>query len=401
MFEQLTESQQKWFDLAAMHADDFATRAAKHDEDNSYPFENIEAVKASGYVHMPIPKELGGGGGDLLDICIAQERLARGDGATALGVNMMLGLPWLYAEMYKTGNKQVGPVLEHLAKNRLVVCGNYTDPQVDTTKGVSGVAYTTVKAEKADGGFRINGRHSFGTNSPVGDYYASGAVYNDPDEGEVALVFMIPMDTPGIVCQNDWNTMSMRSTGSHSMVMENVFVPDHVVFRHPAWEWGQFERQVFAMQGGTFCTVYLGIARAARDFAINYTKDRTRLPFNHPESYYPGNQFLAAEMDIALKAAWIWQLDIAKRLTDPYARDDEMIIDALAMQYFGMRTAVDVVNKAFEMVGGAALAKRLPLERYYRDVRAGPIHPIGGYGALELIGKHAYGLPRDVEPRYV
>ena len=291
--------------------------------------------------------------------------------------------------------------MENLAKNRLIVCGAFTDPAVDTLRGFSGLCYTIVKAEKTDGGFRINGRHSFGTNSPVGDFFSSSAVYNDPDEGEVALAFTIPMDTPGVVCQNDWNTMGMRCSGSHSMVIDNAFVPDDVVFRHPTWEWGQLERLVLSYQGGTFCTVYLGIARAARDFAINYTKDRTRLPFNHPESYYPGNQFLAAEMDIGLKSAWAWQLEIAERLTDPFARDDEVIIDAIAMQYFCMRTAIDVVNKAFEIVGGAALAKRLPLERYYRDVRAGPIHPMSSYGALELIGKHAYGLPRDVEPRYV
>ena len=66
-----------------------------------------------------------------------------------------------------------------------------------------------------------------------------------------------------------------------------------------------------------------------------------------------------------------------------------------------MRAAMDVVNKAMDMVGGGALARRLPLERYYRDVRAGPMHPIGGYDALELIGKHAFGLHRDVQPRYV
>ena len=71
------------------------------------------------------------------------------------------------------------------------------------------------------------------------------------------------------------------------------------------------------------------------------------------------------------------------------------------MQYFCMKAAMDVVNKAMDMVGGAALARRLPLERHYRDVRAGPIHPIGGFDALELVGKHAFGLPRDVEPRYV
>ena len=46
-------------------------------------------------------------------------------------------------------------------------------------------------------------------------------------------------------------------------------------------------------------------------------------------------------------------------------------------------------------------AKRLPLERHYRDVRAGPIHPIGGFDALELVGKHAFGLSKDVQPRYV
>ena len=111
MAHQLTESQQKWFDLAAIHADDFATRAAEHDADNSYPFENIEAVKASGYAHMAIPKELGGGGADLLDMCIAQERLGRGDGASALAVNMVLSLPWVYTELYKTGDEQVAPRL--------------------------------------------------------------------------------------------------------------------------------------------------------------------------------------------------------------------------------------------------------------------------------------------------
>jgi len=54
-----------------------------------------------------------------------------------------------------------------------------------------------------------------------------------------------------------------------------------------------------------------------------------------------------------------------------------------------------------DMVGGAALAKGRPLERYYRDVRAGTMHPVGGFDALEMIGKHAFGLPFDVEPRYV
>ena len=76
MTDRLTESQQKWHDLAAKHADDFAQRAAQHDAENSYPFENMDALKASGYTAMPIPADMGGGGATLLEICIAQNRPA-------------------------------------------------------------------------------------------------------------------------------------------------------------------------------------------------------------------------------------------------------------------------------------------------------------------------------------
>lgn len=76
-------------------------------------------------------------------------------------------------------------------------------------------------------------------------------------------------------------------------------------------------------------------------------------------------------------------------------------MEDVGMQYFCMKAAQDAVNKAVDMVGGAALAKGRPLERYYRDVRAGIMHPLSGVDDLELIGKYAFGLPFDVESRYV
>jgi alkylation response protein AidB-like acyl-CoA dehydrogenase len=400
MVEQLTASQERWVTLAAQHADDFATRAAQHDRDNSFPFENYEAMKASGYTSMPIPEELGGGGASLLDICYAQERLARGDGPTALAVNMHLGLPWVMTDLYRAGDEHVVPLLERIAKERLIVFGAITDPAVDSFKGATGLGYTTVKATKVPGGFRINGRKAFGTNSPVGDLFGTTAIYDDPTEGEVNCLFIIPKDTPGLRCQHDWDTLGMRASASHSWVLDNVFVDDEAIIRRKPWEWDHYVRGIWAWHGGSFCSIYLGIARAARDFAIAYTQTRTRVPFRHPESYYPGHQFLAAEMDIGLKAAWAFQTAMAARLSTP-PRDYQTHVDAVAMQHFCMRTAVDVVNKAIDMVGGAALARRLPLERYYRDVRSGPVHPIGGYDALEMIGKHAFGLPRDSDPRWV
>lgn len=55
MVQQLTASQQKWYDIAGQHADVFAERAAEHDREGSFPFENYDDMKASGYTAMPIP----------------------------------------------------------------------------------------------------------------------------------------------------------------------------------------------------------------------------------------------------------------------------------------------------------------------------------------------------------
>src|SRR5689334_19388455 len=85
-----SERQQQYIKLAADHAEDFKTRVAQHDRENSFPFENIEAMKTSGYTSTTVPAELGGGGATPLDFALAQEQLARGDGPTAVAINMHL-----------------------------------------------------------------------------------------------------------------------------------------------------------------------------------------------------------------------------------------------------------------------------------------------------------------------
>ena len=214
----LTASQRHWVEIAAKHADDFAGRAAQHDRDNSFPFENFDAMRASGYTNMPIPAELGGGGASLLDICMAQERLARGDGATALAVNMHLGFLWILGDLWRSSGEAGHEFLEKVAQDRSILFGAVSDPAADSLRCATGFGYTTVQAERVEGGYCINGRKIFGTNSPVGDLFGSTAVYHDPVEGDLTLLFIIPKDTPGLVCQNDWDTLGMRASSSHSWV---------------------------------------------------------------------------------------------------------------------------------------------------------------------------------------
>ena len=79
---QPTERQQRFIAMAATHADDFKARVAQHDQENSFPHENVNAMKASGYTALLVPEEFGGSGASPLELSLAQERLAYGDPST-------------------------------------------------------------------------------------------------------------------------------------------------------------------------------------------------------------------------------------------------------------------------------------------------------------------------------
>ena len=398
----LTESERRWYDLAAMHADDFATRAAQHDRDNTFAVEAYEAMRESGYTLMTVPEEFGGGGASLKEFAIAQNRLAQGDGATALAIDMHLAGVMMLNEQWRNGDESIRPHLERYGRERLISAGAVSEPEVETLNSIVALLYSVCTAERVDGGYMVNGRKAFGTGTVGSDIMQGSARYDDGPDGMTILMFSISKNLPGLRCLNDWNTMGMRATSSHSWVYENLFVPEEYItaYRKP-YQWDEQVRSMLSMNYATFGSIYLGIAKAARDFAVEYTKKRIRIPHDYPASYYPKNQFLAAEMDIGLNVAWAAQLQMAGTLSNLRARDDQTMVDGIGVQYFSMKTAIDVVNKAMDMVGGAGLSKGMPLERYYRDVRAGPIHPVGAYDALEIIGKHAFGLPRDSVPRWV
>ena len=120
------ERQKKFLAIAAEHAEDFKARVAQHDRENSFPHENVAAMKASGYTNMTAPAELGGGGADILDEVLAQERLARGDLPTAISINMHLfAVGWL-SDLWHAGGKREGGIrsfLESIVRDRLILGG--------------------------------------------------------------------------------------------------------------------------------------------------------------------------------------------------------------------------------------------------------------------------------------
>jgi alkylation response protein AidB-like acyl-CoA dehydrogenase len=398
------ERQRRFMEMAAAHAEDFKTRVAQHDRENSFPFENVERMKASGYTAITAPEELGGGGGDILDLVLAQERLARGDLPTAISINMHLFVVGWIADLWRMGEKKDGgakSLLENLVRQRLIIGGGTSDPRMNSAIGFGGLNDTSRQANKVDGGYIVNGLGKFSTLCACADLLGETAHYDDPENGPQVLFFWLPKNTSGIKLQNNWDTLSIRASSSHDIIWDNVFVPEERARPRPVRSWDGFLK-IFSSWMPSLDACYLGLAQAARDWAINWARTRTQLPFDRPMSHYPGNQFLAAEMEIGLRAARAMLLHTATSLSELAVRTEPPIMDIIACHQFVMETAVSVVDKAMRLVGGAALFRSAPLEQMYRDVRAAIIHqPFAGHDGLGWLGKLAFGIPHDTMPRWV
>src|SRR4051794_15617328 len=155
--------------LAEWLADDFATRAAAHDRDGTYPHESIRALGDHGYLVAPVPAELGGlGVSSVHDLVVASGRLARGDASVAIGVNMHLIAVMALARRMrmavaagKTPRAEAfAEALRSIVSERSVIAAAQSERGQDLTRPAT-------RAERTAAGWRIDGHKVFCTMSPA------------------------------------------------------------------------------------------------------------------------------------------------------------------------------------------------------------------------------------------
>jgi alkylation response protein AidB-like acyl-CoA dehydrogenase len=110
----------------------------------------------------------------------------------------------------------------------------------------------------------------FCSEAPVGDVLVTSAAYDDPRDGRVILVMGIPRTTAGISVVETWDTLGMRSTASHDVQLDGVFVPEsQITGRRP---WGKLDamlRNALIHFSLPLAAVYYGVASSARDEAVH------------------------------------------------------------------------------------------------------------------------------------
>jgi alkylation response protein AidB-like acyl-CoA dehydrogenase len=382
----LSDRERRFADLADGIAAQFAERAGEHDRDGSFPFENYERMAEAGYLGLTVPEELGGMGANLRELLMAQEHLAGGCGSTALAVNMHVSPIAQLASLWRaSGDPKLESFLREAATGKIVYAS------MTAERGHSVLMKSNTVAERVKGGYRVSGEKIFGTESAVCTQFTSMAQLDDPDTGPRVLFFRIPRDIEGMTVKQTWDTMGMRATQSNDYTLENVFVPEEAVFH--SYPVGHFDaimlKTVWGWAMPSFGSVYLGIAAGAMAYARGVALQR------HREGD-PAIQRLFAEMEVLLETARAVLYRHADEIASGSLVSDLPVQDGMARavltKYVATNHAVQIVDQALEVVGGAGYYKRSPLERMYRDVRAGVIMPYNNLEAMELFGKTSLGI---------
>ncbi|MCH8001144.1 MAG: acyl-CoA/acyl-ACP dehydrogenase [Proteobacteria bacterium] len=372
-------------------------RAPGYDAENRFFFEDFEELKEAGYTKINLPKEFGGHGKSLAEVCQEQRRLAMYAPATALAVNMHLYWCGVAGDVLRSGDDSLGWMLEEAGEGKIFAAG-HAEGGNDWP-----LIYSSAKAEKVEGGYRINGRKSFGSLTPVWDYLGGHAMDDsDPDNRKIVHFFM-PRDTEGASIVETWDTLGMRATRSDDTVLDNVFVADRHVGRVVPAGWAGMDFFVLAIFGWaepTFGNIYYGNALRAFELAIAMIKDKSSVAMQRSMAHHAEVQHSIAKMALDLEGIGPHLDKVAEDWSNGVDHGPAWGVKLIAAKYHATNTSLRVVDRALEVAGGYGIFRQSGMERLFRDARLGPIHPANNWLAHEFIAKTMLGIDLDTQPRW-
>jgi acyl-CoA dehydrogenase len=180
--------------------------------------------------------------------------------------------------------------------------------------------------------------------------------------------------------------MGMRATGSHSIELEAVFVPDEAIsLRRPRGQWHPSWNVVVTVAAPIYMAPYLGVAQRAAGLAREAAGRRAPDPVLIQS---------LGELDNALATAEMAFREMVEITNDyDFEPKTEHANRMLIRKTIAANAVLATVNKAVEVVGGTALFRSVGLERLWRDVQGAPFHPLPEKKQLLFSGRVALGLP--------
>lgn len=355
-------------------ARDFAAHTAEHDAEDRFVADDYRVLRERKVFSAAVPRELGGRGVSHRQMCRALRTLGRSSSSTALSLSMHQHLVAAQVWNYRHG-KPGQKLLERVAAEELVL----------VSTGAGDWLASNGKMEKVDGGFRVTAKKVFASGSPAGALLMTSAPYEDPAAGWQVFHFAVPLSAKGVRIEDDWRAHGMRGTGSNTVDLNGVFVPEESISLrrprgqfHPAWS------VILTVALPLIVSVYVGVAESAAAIA----RDRARQKAGDPTLPQ-----IIGEMENALATA---QIAVDSMVENANDWDFEAVVEnanaALVRKTIAAEACVEVAEKAMEATGGAGFFRGVGLERLLRDVRAGRFHPLTEKKQQQFTGRLALGL---------
>lgn len=358
----LTEEQLRMQEMAHEFAEkEMRPVAPEYDEKEEFPWPVLKKAYDVGLLTYALPEECGGAGvtSHVTD-CIVQEEMFWGCAgmATSMGGIMLGALPILLAGTDEQKKKYL-TMLTQKRKDGNPMLGAYalTEPEAG-----SDAAAIRTSAKKVKDGYILNGTKHFITNGGIADVYTVFAT-RDPSQGSDAIeAFIVEGCWDGVKAGKKEKKMGIRASHTAQVHFEDVFVPEE---NRLGQEGDGFviAMQTFDHSRPVVASGAVGVARAAFDFALQYSLERKQ--FGRAIAKQQAVQFMLADMAMEINAARLlcWQAAWLLDQGEPNTKESSM-----AKAYAG-DMAMKVTTDAVQVVGGLGYMRDYPVEKFMRDAK--------------------------------
>ncbi len=344
-------------DMARRFADEVvAPRARDLDEREEFPHDIVKQMGELGFMGLPFPEKYGGAGLDTLCYAIAVEEIARACGSTAitLAAHVSLGCGPVSAVGTEDQKQRF---LTPMAKGEAIGAFGLTEPEAG-----SDAAGTKTRAERVNGGWRVNGSKIYITNGSVAKYITFTA-RTDASKGTKGIsAFIMDTATSGFRVGKREKKMGLHASDTVEVVFQDCFVPEDGLLGDPT---GGFSAFMKTLTGGRISigALALGLAQGSYEHAVRYSKIRKQ--FGQPIAGFQAVQFMLAEMATRIEAArlLVYHAAMLRDAGREYTKEASMA------KLFASEAGNWVTDKAIQIHGGIGYCRDIPVERMHRDAK--------------------------------
>jgi alkylation response protein AidB-like acyl-CoA dehydrogenase len=376
----LSDEQRLISETARKFADEvIVPRVRDNDRAQRFDSDLARRIGEMGYLGAPIAEEYGGRGLDHVSYALIVEQVGRADSASRTVVSVQTSLVCGSIERWGT-EEQKRRWLPGLCSGELFGCFGLTEPDSG-----SDAASMRTRAEKVDGGWRINGQKMWISLGNVADV-ALVFAQTDPERKHRGLAcFLVPTATPGFSSAEVHGKLGLRASDTASLAFDDLEVPDDALLGDVG---DGFKIAMSGLDGGRYSVAAgcVGICDGCVEASVAYATERRQ--FGVPIARFQLVQAMIAEMIVKRDAARLLVLraGLLKDAGEPNTTETSIA------KLYATESAVECANAAIQVHGGAGYVDDHPVERYLRDARVTTLYEGTSQIQKLIIGRAATGV---------